>query len=185
MAVVDPITGEVYGVNSYVLKGYTTPQVLGESIYICDSAGGSVYELNGTLSVEAQWTVLGTDWNWFVGADRQLYMGEYEVLRRHDLQSRTNSTMLEDCIFHIYAFDHGQVSITYKLSPDGEYVHGILDLNRNELWVPPVDLPMTSCRKTGDVWLGRLENNENIYYLGNSQAQYRIRTENETISLLQ
>ena len=182
---INPVTGQITATASYTVRQYITPQIFQEYIYLCDSQGGKVFKLDGSLSVVEQWSAPTQGWYWFVGAEETLYLFGDEKLERYDLVDGSMETMFARCTMDAVAITTNYVSITLKATVDTEYAQVILDLSNGEILFPPVDLPLYTTGLANDLWLCRLESSESIYYLHDGMAQYRIQTQDDVLQLLQ
>lgn len=185
LLVVDPVTGEAQAMGSVSIKGYATPQIFQEQIYICDSDGGKIYQLSGDLSITSRWESPAQEGYWFVGAENILYKLGSKSFDTHNLTTGDTQTVIDQYVGYYSATPNGYVQITY-LHPDKyQRIYAILDLNSGELLEASVAQSLNSAEYAQGVWLCRLEKSGNIAYLDNGETQHRIALGDDSLQLLQ
>ena len=185
LLLMDPVTGEIKGTASFDLREYVTPQVFGEYIYLCDCRDGKVIKLDATLTTVKQWDAPTVGWYWFIGAGETLYMFGDDKLERYLLEDGKTETVFEQCSMETMTNISNYVSITLKATVETEYVEGLLDLNTGEILTPPVKVPLSHSAMVKDMWLCRLDNSDNVYYLGNEEDRKRIYLGENSLQILQ
>ena len=185
LCLVDLTTGQVAAREEFPVGGSFTPQVLKDSVYLCDNMGGKVTQLGENLQVLHQWQYPSDEGSWFVDENHTLYTftGE-QILMAADLSTGESAALLPQAS---QVFPAGAVgpsaALEYYDDTTGAVCYGLLDLHTGKLETAPFDGRFSGLSRAGDYWLCTLHNGG--YYFGMNDRPFRIRAEDGQLLLLQ
>lgn len=155
LCVVDLQTGLVTGQRDLRLSTYTTPQILGESLYICDTNAGEILLLNKALETVRTWNTESYEGSWYMGGNETLYvctwnMDGYSV----NLKTGEKTALLEEgnAVSNMYV--SGQYAIVeYYRADTGALDCVALDLRTGETAELPGEMDGLSADYRDGYWL--------------------------------
>lgn len=187
LCLLDAETGDILAVNEVEAQCYQEPQPLGEVLYLCDSEGGQVLELDKDLRVREQWEVEPNYDHWYMGADTTLYrFVEGTTLRATNLTTDQTQNLVENAVdLMVQSCSGSQVTLEYTDDDTAEHIYACLDLTDGSLSTPPFDEDIMTFSCLGDIWLCSLQRDSDVYYLGADDRPLRVKLEEQTLRLLE
>ena len=187
LVVVELDDGTVTAQGEVEAVGYVTPECLGNTLYVCDGAGGVITALNKNLAEVGRWETEPTEEPIYVGADGIIYCDTMTgSFVRDDLNAGQWAPLLEGDPAVDWASQNGEtLTIRYYRPDNGQPAWCILDLVTGEYEVAQVDSRIDSVSRMGNTWLHEIYGESYIYYLyGDDGSEHRINPKDGTLRLL-
>lgn len=187
LAVVELDDGSVTAQGEVEAVGYVTPECLGDTLYVCDGAGGVITALNKALEVVNQWETEPTEEPIYVGADGIIYCDAMTgSFVRDDLNTGEWAPLLEGDPAVDWASQNGEtLTIRYYEADNGQPAWCILDLVTGEYELAEVDNHIDSVSRADKIWMHEIYGETYVYYLyGDDGSACRINPLDESLRLL-
>lgn len=167
-------TGTVTASRELVCSEYVDPQVLGQTLYICDQTEDRILSLNTSLQTEKQWDAGEWEGTFVMGADETLYIYDWNGnVTRLDLKTGETAPLMPDCYIDYFTAREDYASIQY-LEPDtGAAQHILMDLHTGDFLEPPRQNNYSDLFYSQGTWLCESYRYGNISYVGTSGEDFR------------
>lgn len=178
--------GSVIAQRDIPLSEYCVPQVLGDSLYICDRTAGTVYRLNRELNTVHQWTTEPGEGSWYMGGNDTLYILDYEGhLAALDLATGRRGPLMEGDPEVVWmTVTDNDAALEYYRTDTGAKTIALLDMTSGQLHEPTQEADISSIARAGDTWLWGKYMDGHIFYLSVDGAEpLRINGKDRNISL--
>lgn len=167
LCLVDLDTGKVAAQAELDFGEFVSPQVLGNSIFLCDSQSGKVLELNHGLETVNNWNLDPMEANFHMGADEKLYIyewgGKLSVL---DLKTGEKKSVMGDDVFIDYFSPAGSIAgFTYYHPDTGEARNALVDLNTGAVMEPSLQKEFSYVDWKQGTWLCELYRDGSVTYV--------------------
>ena len=187
LCLVELETGTVAKTAQVELVGYVSPQVLGDTLCLCDSRGGIVVQLDKDLEVIGRWNTAPNNDMWYLGGNAMLYQFNWDTgLTVLDLSTgesrpaldgeyRQESSGLIGQYLRLEVYDDGEPPTCY-----------LLDLMDGTLTRQPFEGDFYGLYRSGGTWLCPLYRDSQVCYLMDEEGQTRrFSVENSNLRLLE
>lgn len=187
LCLVDLTDGSVLAETELGCDTYVSPQVLGDSIYLCDNVSGQILELDEALQIARQWQTEPNSSDWYMSGQETLYQYvDYERLTALDLTTGEPVPLPENWSDVIIAERTSSGLFLRHTDPDTLVQHhALLDLSDGTVRTPPFEEEFNTAFCTGDTWLCSLMRDINVYYLGSDDQPLRVKTQDSYLELLE
>ena len=180
-------TGEVAAQREIDFQEYVIPQILGDSIFLCDSRSGTILELNHDLIVINSWKIEPVDGNVYMDAAEKAYVYQWNgSLSVVDLATGEKSSLLEEDTY-VDSFSHigPSVTIEYYHPVTGEKERLVLDLTTGQLMEVGLDKEFTTISWQNGTWLCERYDDRSVFYLSkDGQEFYKADLGYDTLRLI-
>ena len=175
LCVVDLDTGTVIGQDQFDFKYSVTPQILGDSIFLCDSLGGKVLELNRQLEVINSWETEPIDANLHMGADEKLYIYRWSgSLLVQDLKTGETTPVLEEGTYVDFFTPEGNgLVFTYFDPITGEEKYAVVDLLTGVVQEPEIQKDFSHVEWAEGTWLCEVYREGSVFYVTDETGTFR------------
>lgn len=132
--------GSVIAQRDIAFSVTVIPQVLGDSLYLCDDSTGTIQELDKNLLTKNTWQTEPMEGNWYMGAGEKLYIYNWDDSAYvRDLKTGETAHLLEGdpAVQYLSAYGDSAVIEYYRMDT-GARTYAVLDLTTGEIWYPPV-----------------------------------------------
>ena len=152
--------GSVLASREISVGGYTVPQPLGKSLYICDNYGGKVLQLDRNLDDVQQWALEANDYSWYYCGDGRIYQNvEYNYLHGYDLTSGSLMPVLEgDPPVYFSAPIGDFLPFEYYDATTGTPTYAVVDLLTGSILQPEKAEHYGTMSVLGGAWLSNRMN---------------------------
>lgn len=165
--------GSVAARGEVALQTFVSPQVLNDSLFLCDEEQGVICELDKTLREVNRWEAEQSVNSRYMGQGHLLYeLTEDSRLRVRDLDGGSSEPLLaEDPEVSMFNASGATATLEYYHPETGEKLSALLDLETGE--VTPIDLSrkVDYITAVGDCWLGEKYLDGYIFYLSREGAE--------------
>lgn len=152
---------------------YVTPQVLGQTLFICDNVDYRILALDKDLRTVKQWNPAGYEGNFIMGAGEILYIYDWNGnVTRLDLKSGESAPLLEDIYIDYFTAQGNHASVQYIDPETGAQQRMLIDLYTGEFLQPPVPGNYTDLFCSGGSWLCEIYRDGYTAYVGASEADF-------------
>lgn len=140
MAVFDLDTGTCTAQRDHCLPGFPVPQVLDDTLYICDNSSGVILQLDKELNEINRWETEPDESSWYMGTDGKLYQyRDYEYFWVRDLNDGSEKPVIEGNPVVTYVYDHNDVlALEFFRADTGARIQALLDLQTGEIIMPEI-----------------------------------------------
>ena len=175
MMLTDLVSGTVLAQRDITLQSYIIPQPLGDSLYLCDNTGGTVYQLDKSLQDVRQWQVEPGESTWYMGGQHKLYqLTEDSHLWVRDLEDGTFEPLIpEDPEVWVMSSADGTASLEYYHPDTGINQYAALDLATGRIIQPETAQGFSTISLAGDTWFTGKYTDGYTFYLGSEDAAPR------------
>ncbi len=162
------------------------PQILGDSMYLCDNLSGTILELNKQLEVVNTWSLEPQEANWIMGGSNTLYIQNWEEpVRVLDLTTGQESTLLGGALVTYISPLDTMATVEYYSPDTGVQEMVLLDLMTGQLLMPPRDGSFMSMDCRNGTWLISNYRDGYTYYLGTEENLMLLNTETNDLRFLE
>lgn len=174
LCLVELDTGEVAARREIDFQEYVTPQILGDSIFLCDSRSGAILELNHSLEAVNSWSVEPVDGNICMGAVGKAYIYQWNgSLTAVDLATGEKSPILEEDTYVDFFSPMGtSATIDFYHPVTGEKERLVLDLTTGQLLELGLDKELTSISWQNGTWLCERFLDGSVFYIGRNGQDF-------------
>ena len=174
LCLVELDTGKVIAEREFPFEGYVNPQVLGESIFLCDNESGAILELNHSLEAVNSWKIEPVEGNVHMGAEEKAYIYQWSgSLLVQDLATGEKSSLMEEDSYVDYFSPNGNTaSFDYFHPVTGEKETRILDLTNGQILEVGLDKDLTYITGQDGTWLCENFLDGSVFYLGNESQEF-------------
>ena len=179
--------GSVIAQRDVQVSGYVYPSCTGRNIYLCDTNGGMIYQLDKSLQTVSTWSMQPTDGSIYVSATGSLYLLDYEShLMYYDLDTGNTFPVLAGNPDISWVDNHENTLIVKYYDPDlGSPKYAVVDLVGGEYFVAPLDEAVDNVTRTGNTWLYEKYLDQYVYYLQTDGTEpLRVSTGYNALSIL-
>ena len=187
MCVVDLKTGEVIGQKDVPLHNYCSPQVLGQTLYLCDNLSGEILGLDKSLETVRSWKLEPGEASWYMGGNDTLYVhlwdsesyaldlntGEQRAILEEGQQISNIQISGESAILEYYRADNGKLDCL------------ALNLQTGQKAKMPKDIPCHTASFRDGYWLCEYYTEGSVFYFGSDEEKMvSASTGTDTLRLL-
>ena len=175
LCVVDLDTGTVIGQDQFDFESSVTPQVLGDSIFLCDNLGGKILELNRDLEILNSWDTEPVDANLYMSSGEKLFIyrwdGSLSVL---DLKTGETKYVPEEGTYVDYFTLTGStLSFTYFDAVTGEEKYAMADLLTGVVQEPEMQKNFSHVEWNQGTWLCEMYRDGSVFYVTDESGNFR------------
>ena len=175
MCLVELDDGTVRASREFSFAQFTSPQILGDVLYLCDGASGTVLTLNTDLEVLRSATFPACVGDFYMGGREILYIYNWEgSVRCLDLNSGSESTLLPQMNIDIFHGNERYVNIEYTDGEIGQRRMAVLDLETGEILEPPVPGRYNEVALFEGTWLCQTYGEQGTAYVGTCAEDFRM-----------
>ena len=169
-------TGTITREIEMSFQQHVYPQVLGDSLFLCDNENGLILELNKELQVVNSWNVGCRDANFRMGTNDQLYIYTWSgSLSRMDLATGEETILLPgDPYVEYFTTYDDSVFVEYADSNTGAMEAVVLDLIDNRVLEIPVKYEFAGVEFMGGTWLMEIYEDGATMILGQEESGFRM-----------
>lgn len=159
--------GSVCAVQELSVKGFVTPQVLEDRLYLCDSDSGVIIELDKSLQETRRWETEPETGSWYMGADETLYRLDLEQhMSKENLATGEQTAILPGDPEVLIVGTNGTVlTLQYYRTDTGAQNWASLDLLTGTVSQLDVGFGYDTLSVAGDRWLASKFEESYIYTL--------------------
>ena len=179
--------GSIISQRDVPVTGYLFPKAAGESLYLCDNTGGTIYRLDKSLQTVNQWTVPATEGSFYMstGGNAYLITVDNHLLHYNLSTGETAPLLPEDPYISWVTESANSLVIKYYDQDNGAPVFAVLDLEGGEYFLAGLDVQADSVSMCGGTWLYESYKDQYVYYLHRGGAEaVRFFPQDATVSLL-
>ena len=167
-------TGSVTAEREIDLLNFTLPQVLGDSIFLCDSTSGTILELDHNLETVHSWHIAPEEANLYMGFDEILYIYKWDgTVTCVDLKTQERTSLLdESCYIEFFSVNGNTANLEYYHPDNGEKILAAMDMITGQILEPGLDKDFTSLTRVGGSWLCENYRDGSIVYIGNDSGEF-------------
>ncbi|MBR3973836.1 MAG: hypothetical protein IKJ99_07785 [Oscillospiraceae bacterium] len=167
LCVVELDDGTVTAQEGIPMTGYVSPQVLGDKLYLCDSQGGTIIELDKNLQETNRWEQEYEFGTWYMDANETLYCQDMDLrFISIDLATGKRRELFPGCgEVMIYGYQSGNLTLEYYEENSGAPSYAGLNLHTGELTHNEVSFGYDSVQIVGDLCLSSKYNEHYSYRL--------------------
>lgn len=167
LCIIELDDGTVSAQRDVACQAYATPQVMGKSIYLCDSYGGKILQLNKELKTTREWETEPGNGLWYMGGNDTVY--QYTEDSKFWMQTLPGGKWVpvlegDPEIWSVGVQDDTAL-IQYYHPATGEEKFAALDLNNGAIHEPDLGVPCESASYVAGNWLCHKYTTEYTYYL--------------------
>lgn len=173
LCLIDLDDGSLAARGEVALQTFVSPQVLDDSLFLCDEVQGVICELDKTLREVNRWETEQSVNSRYMGQNHRLYeMTDDSRLWVRDLDDGTSAPLLEsDPEVSMFNAQGAVATIGYYHPETGETLHALLDLKTGEVTHLDISRKVDYITAAGDCWLGEKYLNGYIFYLSPEGAE--------------
>lgn len=179
--------GSITAQRDIGLQTYGVPQILGDSIYLCDPTAGRILKLDHALQTVHQWNTTPEEGSWYMGDGEKLYVLDLDSrLTVTDLATGQRATVLEGDpeISWLTGYD-GYAALEYYRTDTGAKTTAVLDFYTGQLHTPDFGEDFGSVTYLGGDWFCSRYMDGYIFYLSvDGGAVMRIPRQEDHVTLL-
>ena len=155
MCLIELDNGTISAERSISFPESVTPQVLGDSIYLCDSFSGQILQLDKTLQTVNSWSAEAVEGSWYMDGKQCLYIYNWDgSVQAVNLASGESTDLFEGGPYVSFFNVIGDYATVEYYSPDtSEKVVAILDLLNGGCYYQPIRGKFDSLACVGGTWL--------------------------------
>lgn len=155
------------------MTDYLTPRILGDKIYLCDTTGGTIIELDKKLQETNRWEQEYEFGTWYMDANETLYCQDINLhFIAIDLATGERRELFPNCgEIMIYGDHAGTLTLQYYEENSGTPSYAGLNLHTGELTHSDVSFGYDSLQIVGDRWLSSKYNQYYSYRLSNPGSE--------------
>lgn len=155
MCLIELDNGTISAERSISFPETVTPQVLGDSIYLCDRFSGQILQLDKTLQTVNSWSAEAVEGSWYMDGNQCLYIYNWEgSVRAVNLASGESTDLFEGGPYVSFFGVNGDYATVEYYSPDtSEKVVAVLDLLNGGCHYQPIWGQFDSLAYVGGTWL--------------------------------
>ena len=188
LSTVDLRTGEPTGRREVPVSGYFVPQILQDTVVLCDNNAGIIYRWDRDLEPIGRWELPPDSLTWCLGyrdGEEVLYRMGYQMdLTAENLRTGEKTTIVrQNRNFWSAGILGGQLQTMCVEGPNLLQYACTVDLLTGEVRRIPTEHPMISATRVGEIWLGHGAS-DSEYYLVPDGEPLRIRQEFTTFQQL-
>ena len=111
-------TGAVTAQRELDFKGFVSPQILEDKLFLCDSQSGTVLELNNRLEIVSSWNAEPIDGSFYMGAEDTLYIHQWDGgITVQNLNTGEKKSLLDEETYIDYFSLSGNVASVEYFEP--------------------------------------------------------------------
>ena len=154
LCLVDLDTGLVTASREIDLAEYLSPQVLADTVYICDGNSGTVLALNQALETVESYSFEPCEANFYMGGNEILYAYQWSgTMSRVDLKTGQWTPMLDGCYIDYFSRQGDSGCINYADPNTGAMRKALLDMVTGEVLEPPHIYNLSDITYARGTWL--------------------------------
>lgn len=187
LCLVDLDSGAVQAQQEIPVQEYTYPQALEGSLYLCDSTGGTVYQLDKSLRETARWSTEPGFETWHMGANETLYrVTEDSRLLAENLADGTAVPVLEgDPYTNVMTVSGEAAVVEYYRNDTGAVSYALLDLKTGTVTECDFGYNIQNVSCVDGTWMYHKFRDGFTYYLKvKDGTSYYMDTGYDTLALL-
>ena len=168
LSVLELDTGRITAQRDVEMSSYTVPQTLGDCIYLCDSEGGTVIQLDKSLQELGCWKTEPIGGSWYMGAGNILYQQDMDYhLRQVKLETGESEPVFPGDP-HVMISDVGgdTLALRYYRDDTGAQCWASLDLRTGEIAELDVGRNFDSVNAVGAAWIASGYDEGYLYQYG-------------------
>ena len=176
LCLVELDTGKVIAQREIDFQEFVTPQILGNSLFLCDSRSGAILELNHDLQAVNSWSVEPVDGNICMSAADKAYVYQWNgSLTVVDLETGEKRALLSEDTYVDYFIPNGNyASLDFYNAVTGGKERLLLDLTTGQLLEVAEDKNFTSISWKNGTWLCERYMDGSVFYISeNGQDFYK------------
>ena len=184
--VLDLDTGFVAAQIELALSEYTSPQILGDTIYITEPETGRIHALDKELNVLHIWHVDPVAGAWYMGDKQRLYVfQDYAELYLYDLITGMTYPVLEESpVVEYVTVEDNSLIIEYYGVSTGATCFAVLDLFSGQISYAPDSYRFSSVSYIDGDWLCGYYVDNYTYHLSlDGEKPVSITTDSATLQL--
>ena len=179
--------GTIIAQRDVPVAEYVLPQCAGQSLYLCDNYGGTIYRLDKQLQTVGQWSVPPTDGTFYMSSGESAYLfdSDYRLLYYNLNSGETAPVLAGNPDIAWVSESENSLVIKYYDQDNGAPVFAVLDLEGGEYFLAGLDVQADSVSMCGGTWLYESYKDQYVYYLHRGGAEaVRFFPQDATVSLL-
>lgn len=180
--------GTIIAQRDVPVAEYVLPQCAGQSLYLCDNYGGTIYRLDKQLQTVGQWSVPPTDGTFYMSSGESAYLfdSDYRLLYYNLNSGETAPVLAGNPDIAWVSESENSLVIKYYDSDIGAPNFAVLDLNGGEYFRATLDEAVDSVTRIGSTWLYEKYQDQYIYYLQTDGTDpVRVISGDSTLKLLE
>ena len=179
--------GTVIAQRDVPITQYIMPRTLGDRVYLCDSNGGTILQLDKSLQTVQTWSVPSTQGTFYISSSGTAYLYDMtSVFQRYDLNTGETAPVLEgnpEITWVTDSQDH--LIIKYYAVDNGAPAYAVLDLATDECFYARTEEKIDSVSRVGSTWLYEKYLENYVYYLHtDGEEPLRFIQEQSVVTLL-
>lgn len=174
MCLIELDDGTVTAEKEITFYNWVSPQILGDSMYLCDNITGQITQLNKALEVVKTWDIEPVEGSVSVGANEILYIYDWNgSVKTMDLNTGETGPLLDgDPYVDFFNIYDEIVSIEYYSVDTGAEMMAVLDLTTGQVLHPPIRGRFTSVSYSDGAWLCDTYNDSITVYAGTNKDDF-------------
>ena len=167
-------TGAVTAQRELDFKGFVSPQILEDKLFLCDSQSGTVLELNNRMEIVSSWNAEPIDGSFYMGAEDTLYIHQWDGgITVQNLNTGEKKSLLDEDVYIDYFSLSGNVaSVEYFEPVTGTKKTATLDLMTGQLQEVGLNKDFTNTAWRNGTWLCETYHEGSTYYIGDSSGSF-------------
>lgn len=173
LCLVELDTGSVSVEKEIPFTQTVIPQILGDSLFLCDRFSGTILELDKKLEAVNSWTVEPREASFTMGGNEMLYIYDWVGnVSKLDLKTGQETPLLGEGAYMDYFNAMGEWASVEFYSDSGGKAMALLDLATGELRYPPLEKEFTAISYKNGTWLCDIYRDGYLAYVGTDSGEF-------------